>query len=122
MVKHPNHCEATQLEHQQHLHTPSTQGKHRYYLLHQHQQETSTTGTITNNTSQDHQHSTMEIQPLQDLHHSTTDFTNNQSSQDHYRPTTTSTISHYHYFQHLQGHTHRYKDTFHNKSTTYRSF
>ena len=105
----------------------------------------SATAAITNNTLQDHQHLTTEIQPLQDLHCSTADFTNSQSSQDHHYLDTTHiqpfqdqqiTVTTYsHTFQDhilhfhrsctrisLQDHTHRYKDTFHNKSTTYPSF
>ena len=119
------------------IHTQHQLGNHHYYSHHQHQRGNSTTWTTINNTLQDHQHSTTaEIQPSQDLHHSTTDFTNNQSLQDHCQSTTTfnsnhklqdhSTINRYHYchchhtkFKHFQDHSHKHQDISHSKYITY---
>ena len=106
------------------IHTQHQLGNHHYYPHHQHQRGNSTTA---------------EIQPLQDLHHSTTDFTNNHSLQDHHQSTTTftsnhtlqdhSTINRYHYchyhhtrFQHCQYHSHTHQDISHSKYIIYQSY
>ena len=110
MTRHPNYCEATNItcnqRHLLHQLILSTQGKHHYYPLHQHQREISTTATISNNAFQDHQHSTTHIQPFQDQQ--TTDTTHSHTFQDHHANTRTS--SQYH-INSINSH----KDTVHSK-------